>query len=87
MIGGFVNKIMAKPYFAMHKAQLTTAVRNAIPILGFAIPAGLTVAWCAFPAMGDETKESLGLPVDIPETGETQWKWGEEGRFAMPVRK
>ena len=36
MIGGFVNKIMAKPYFAMHKAQLTTAVRNAIPILGFA---------------------------------------------------
>ncbi len=59
-------KILKTPFVQTHVLSAQRHFREASGSMGFAVPGGLLVMWCAWPAIGDEKKASLGLPVAEP---------------------
>ena len=59
-------KILKVPYVQSHVLSTQRHLRQASGSLGFAVPVGMVVLWCAWPAIGDDKKASLGLPVAEP---------------------
>ncbi len=59
-------KILKIPFVRSHVLSTQRHLRQASGSLGFGVPVGMVVLWCAWPAIGDEKKASLGLPVAEP---------------------
>ena len=70
-----------------HTTQVQHEVKSLAKLAGFAVPAGMVVLWIAFPAIPNETKAMVGIPVSAgPSTGGTT-KYKLEEIDEMPVLK
>jgi hypothetical protein len=84
----FFAKILKTPYVQTHVLSAQRHLRQASGSLGFAVPGGFLVLWCAWPAIGDEKKSSLGLPVAEPNPAfVTHTKYELSAIDAMPSVK
>ena len=86
-VGRILGKLMGERTLQYHSTQIRHEVTSLGKLASFAVPVGMVVLWCAFPAIPDETKSMVGIPVaEKPETvGATKYKLEEID--AMPVLK
>jgi len=86
MFAAQVAKLCAIRAVQVERAHLSSLLNKVRGSAGFVVPLALVGAWMVWPAMGPETKASMGLPVDtsasFPET-----KYELEEVDKMPVVK
>ena len=86
MFAAQVAKVFSHRWVQVEKAHITSALNKMKGSAGFAVPLGLVGAWMVWPAMGPETKASMGLPVEAP-AGASVTVYVEDEVDTMPVVK
>jgi hypothetical protein len=64
MFAAQVAKVFAHRTVQVEKAHITSALNKLKGSAGFAVPLGIIGMWMVWPAMGPETKASMGFPVE-----------------------
>ena len=86
MFAAQVAKLFCHRRVQVEKAHFTSIVNKLKGSVGFAVPLGLAGMWMVWPALGPETKASIGLPVE-EQVGRTVTVYVEEEMDTMPVVK
>ena len=73
-----------------HTKQITHEITAISKLVGFVVPLGLAVGWCAAPAMGDgAVMELIGLPSSSVASAGAQFKFDDDvvAGDTMPIPK
>lgn len=80
-------KFTKSAYFQTHKLEFIKVVSHLKGSLGFAVPVGMFALWTVWPAIGDEKKAAIGIPMSAPDAAfiSSKTQFMEDEVDKMPV--